>query len=240
MATCSAKLAASSHYFVKVNLKSVTKITFKKNKNLSRLPSVYNNINFTTLTDSQKIDWFIKKRIEAWLINDTRKIKTKGKSLFGLVAMVCIGVEALARFRYGDNLKSNKRFPKFLEEYVDSDFGMEIDNKFVPNPPLTGDEDLKWFYKSSRIRYSQIFYVGMRNQLMHNFAFKHSMLIEPRKSLLRWNSRNKILYVEADQLLDCFEKGIKKYSDELENSRVGDDIHTNFIEIFRSNFMREF
>ncbi len=211
----------------------------KRVEEIAKLPSTWDDIDFSTFQDNEKLYWFEERRIESWLLNDTKKIKQKADSMFGLVAMVCIGVEFLSKFRYGNgNSNSNIDFPNFLEEYIDRGFKKEINNPYKPIPPATNRE--KWFYSKPKIKYSEIFYFGMRNQLMHKFCFVHSVLIEPIPRFLMWEKKKKRLLVDSRLLEIYFENGVRKYISQVWKSSPGSPIYDSFFEMFSENFERKF
>lgn len=208
-----------------------------KRKKIDQLPSTWSDVDFSSMQDNEKLYWFESRRINAWLINDTKKIKEKGESMFGLAAMVCVGVEFLSRFRYGKD-KPNEYFPKFLEEYLDKKFKYKVKKPYNPNPPANNYE--KWFYTKPYLKYSEIFYFGLRNQLIHNFLLRHTVIIEPLSTLLKWERKKKRLLVDVRYLLISFENGINKYLKELWKSKKGEEIYENFFSVFTLNFQRKF
>ena len=140
-------------------MKSLSK---ERKKYIESLPSTYTDVDFIKdlVAIEDRAYWFQKRRIEAWLLKDTRYIVEKGESMFGLAAMIFIGVETLSCFAYGDepfNTSSpkhaSKRFPAFLEKYVDTSF----------KKVRRGTVDFHDKRNAARDpRDSQIFYRGMR------------------------------------------------------------------------------
>lgn len=208
----------------------------RKREILQEVP-IYSDIDFSKYKDNEKLFWFQEKRVIGWLLNDTRKIKEEAKSMFGLVAMVCIGVEFLSKFRYGKD-DPKVYFPLFLEEYLDYNFRKEIKNVYKPVPPPTKFE--KRFYNKQKLKYSEIFFFGMRNQLMHRFLFRHSVLIEPQLRFLTWKRKKKRLLVDSRFLLIKFENGVMKYLNQIWESRPSSILYKNFFTIFSENFERTY
>lgn len=202
---------------------------------IDKLPSTWSDVDFTGFRDNEKLYWFQRRRIEPWLLKDTKAIKEKAESMFGLLAMVSIGVEFLSRFRYGTD-NPPVYFPRFLEEYLDKKFRYEVANPYHPTAPVPGRE--RWFYAKTRVKYSEIFYFGLRNQLMHRFLLRHSVLIEPSSRFLTWERRKKRLLVDTRFLLIHFDNGVRKYMAELWKARPGTALYDNFFAAFTENFER--
>jgi len=214
------------------------KPSLKRQGEIKKVVPTWSDIDFTKWTDSDKLYWFEYWRIESWLINDTKRIKEKADSMFGLIAMVCIGVESLSRYRYGSSEKdSNKYFPLFLEEYISAGFKKEITNTYIKPTPLDFG---KWFYEKPKLKYSEIFYFGMRNQLMHQFLLRHSVLNQPQQRFLIWERKKKRLVVDSRDLLTYFENGVIKYMAEIWKSVPGATVYDNFFKIFAENFERKY
>jgi hypothetical protein len=211
--------------------------TLKRREEILKLPSTWSDVDFASYLPNEKLYWFQYRRVEPWLLNDTRQIKEKAGSMFGLIAMVCIGVEFLSKFRYG-NGNSNVIFPTFLEEYLNKDFSRTVANTYNPNPPPTRQEN--WFYSKPNLKYSEIFYFGMRNHLMHRFQLTHSVLIEPRPRFLSWERKKRRLLVDARMLLVDFENGVLKYLSDVWKSNPGDTIYNNFYNLFTENYQRTY
>lgn len=137
----------------------------KQAEKIDKFPSTWSDIDFSKLSDSEKLYWFEQRRVMPWLVGDTRRIKEKAESMFGLAAMVCIGIEFLSKFRYAKD-ESNIYFPLFLEEYIDARFKREVNQ---PYPKAQKGNRDRWFYNKQKVKYSEIFYLGIRNQLLHKF-----------------------------------------------------------------------
>lgn len=213
------------------------KPTQKRIEEISKLPSTWSDIDFSTFNDNDKLYWFENRRLIPWLLNDTKQIKEKAESMFGLAAMVCIGIEFISKFRYAQD-KPNIYFPMFVEEYVDSYFKKTISNPYSPNPPPTRYEN--WFYQKTKLKYSEIFYFGLRNQLTHNFMFRHTVLIEPIGSFLKWERKKKRLLVDSRYLHIKFDNSIRKYIEEVWKSDTSSNIYQNFFKTFVYNYERKF
>lgn len=170
-------------------------------------------------------------------MKDTKAIKEKAESMFGLIAMVCIGVEFISKFRYGKD-EPNVYFPLFLEEYLDVGFKKQITNTYNPNPTPSPYE--KWFYKKPKLKYSEIFYFGMRNQLTHRFLLRHAVLIEPMPRFLTWERAKRRLLVDSRFLHINFDNGIRKYLSQVWKSTPGNSIYQNFFLMFADNFERKY
>lgn len=203
-----------------------------RRKEILGLPSAWSDVDFASFSDSDKLYWFHYRRVEPWLLNDTKEIKEKAESMFGLIAMVCIGVEFLSKFRYGiDNPPIY--FPMFLEEYLHGGFKTDVANPYHPTPIPPRE---RWFYSKPRVKYSELFYFGMRNQLMHRFLLRHTVLIEPRDKFLTWERSRRRLLVDARFLHIHFDNGVRKYLSQLWESRPGTPLYNNFFAIFTENF----
>ncbi len=210
--------------------------TKKRKVMIDLFPSTWSDIDFSKLADNEKLYWFENRRILPWLIEDTKRIKEKAGSMFGLAVMVSVGVEFLSRFRYAKD-EPNKYFPLFLEDYLSKQFKKEIKQPY--HPAQIGSRE-KWFYKKQKVKYSEIFYFGIRNQLVHKFLLRHSVLIEPLPNLLKWERKKKRLLVDTRMLLVCFENGIHKYLTQLWHAKTNSDIYRNFFSSFSTNFERKF
>lgn len=208
----------------------------RQRKKIDNLPSTWSDVDFSNFSESEKLYWFEQRRILPWLIRDTRRIKEKAESMFGLAAMVCIGVEFLSRFCYAKD-KSNKYFPLFLEEYIDKRFRKKIKQPYTR--VHKSDRD-KWFYNKKVVKYSEIFYLGIRNQLTHKFLLRHAVLIEPLPTFLKWERKKKRLLVDTRVLLVKFENGVNKYIQELWKASSDSVIYKNFFKIFSENFEKKF
>lgn len=211
-------------------------ITKSQQEKIAKFSSTWSDIDFSKLSPEEKFYWFEEFRLKSWLVADTKRIKEKAGSMFGLVAMVSVGVELLSRFRYNKD-QPTVYFPKFLEEYVDKNFKYEVNQPYQP-PKVDPRE--KWFYDKGKLKYSEIFYFGMRNQLMHNFLFRHTVLIEPIPSFLKWERKKKRLLVDARILLVKFEDAVNKYIEELRKAKPSSDIYKNFFKQFEENYERKF
>lgn len=209
--------------------------TEQRKREIDKMPSTWNDIDFSSFQPNEKLYWFHYRRIEPWLLKDTKEIKEKAESMFGLIALVCIGVEFLSKFRYGID-QSNIYFPRFLEEYLYPKFSYEIRNPYHPSHSIPPRE--KWFYSKTKLKYSEIFYFGMRNQLMHRFLLRHAVLIQPQNSFLEWERNKKRLLVDSRFLHVYFENGVRKYLAELWRSNPGTGLYNNFLNIFTENFER--
>lgn len=210
--------------------------TKKRKELISHFPSTWSDIDFSKLSDKEKLYWFENRRILPWLIEDTKKIKEMAGSMFGLALMVSAGVEFLSRFRYEKD-KPNKYFPIFLEDYLSKQFKKEI---LQPYNPEQIENREKWFYKKQKIRYSEIFYFGIRNQLVHKFLLRHSVLIDHLPKLMKWEREKKRLIVDTRMLLICFENGVYKYLAQLWRAKKNTDIYRNFFSAFSTTFERKF
>lgn len=208
-----------------------------KRKEIEKLPSTWSDIDFSNFQNNEKLYWFQYRRIEPWLLKDTKEIKEKAESMFGLIAMVCIGVEFLSKFRYGVD-QPNIYFPLFLEEYLDKSFKKQVANTYHPNPVPSGYE--RWFYNKSNLKYSEIFYFGMRNQLTHRFLLRHAVLIEPKLRFLTWERAKRRLLVDSRFLHLKFDIGVRKYLSQLWRSTPGNPLYDNFFLMFVDNFERKF
>lgn len=204
---------------------------------IESLPPSYTQVDFKK--DLKAVEdrayWFQQKRIEGWLLKDTRYVVDKGDSIFGLAALVFIGIETLSCFVYGDEQNDtnsikhpSKRFPAFLEEYMDSSFRTvrrcTVDFK-DGRPPVKNPKD------------SIIFYRGLRNSLMHSFSFRRAELRMPMEEFKRWEPSKKILKIDARRLLIKFEDSVHRYMRALWKSKPGDYIYKNFNEMFDRNFV---
>lgn len=210
--------------------------TKKQRDKIDNFPSTWSDVDFSKLHDNEKLYWFEHRRILPWLIEDTKRIKEKASSMFGLAAMVCVGVEFLSKFRYAKD-QSNKYFPIFLEDYLDKRFKKEIKQPYHSKQIRSKE---KWFYNKQKVKYSEVFYFGVRNQLVHKFLLRHSVLIEPLSSFLKWERKKKRLLVDARMLLVCFENGVNKYLKQLWLAKKNTDIYKNFFASFSINFERKF
>lgn len=210
--------------------------TKKQREKIDHFPSTWSDVDFSKLADNEKLYWFENRRIMPWLIEDTKRIKEKAGSMFGLAAMVCVGVEFLSKFRYAKD-EPNKYFPIFLEEYLNRRFKKEIKQPYAPQKIENRE---KWFYNKKKVKYSEVFYFGIRNQLVHKFLLRHSVLIEPLTSFLKWERKKKRLLVDTRMLLVCFENGIHKYLKQLWRANKNSDIYKNFFTLFASNFEKKF
>lgn len=212
------------------------KPTRKQKERIDKLPSTWSDVDFSSFTDGEKLYWFEQRRVVPWLLGDTKRIKEKAESMFGLGAMVCIGVEFLSKFRYAKD-ESNVYFPLFLEEYIDKGFKREIKQPYSNVPK--GNRD-KWFYNKKEVKYSEIFYLGIRNQLLHKFLLRHTVLIEPLSAFLKWERKKKRLLVDTRFLLIAFENGINKYIQQLWGAKPNSDIYKNFFITFSDNFEKKY
>lgn len=212
------------------------KPTKKQMSRIDELPSTWSDVDFSKLSDSEKLYWFEHRRVMPWLVGDTRRIKEKAESMLGLGAMVCIGIEFLSKFRYAKD-ESNVYFPLFLEEYVNNRFKRKITQPYASVP--NGNRD-KWFYNKGEVKYSEIFYLGIRNQLLHKFLLRHAVLIEPLPTFLRWERKKKRLLVDTRVLLVNFENGVNKYIQQLWKATSTSDIYKNFFKMFTENFEKKY
>lgn len=212
------------------------KPTKKQREKIDEFPSTWSDVNFSTLSDSEKLYWFEHRRVMPWLVGDTRRIKEKAESMLGLGAMVCIGIEFLSKFRYAKD-ESNIYFPLFLEEYIDKRFKKKISQPY--SKVQKGNRD-KWFYNKKEVKYSEIFYLGIRNQLLHKFLLRHTVLIEPLEIFLKWERKKKRLLVDTRVLLVNFENGANKYIQQLWKAAPNSDIYKNFFTMFSENFEKKY
>lgn len=212
------------------------KLTAKQIKKIEELPSTWSDVDFSKFSDSEKLYWFENRRVIPWLIGDTRRIKEKAESMLGLGAMVCVGIEFLSKFRYAKE-ESNECFPLFLEEYIDTCFKKKIKQPYAKVPK--GNRD-KWFYNKTEVRYSEIFYLGIRNQLLHKFLLRHAVLIEPLPTFLKWERKKKRLLVDTRVLLVNFENGVNKYIQQLWKAAPSSDFYKNFFTMFTENFEKNY
>ncbi|MDP3987755.1 MAG: hypothetical protein Q8P80_01280 [Candidatus Levybacteria bacterium] len=212
------------------------KPTQKQMGKIDKFPSTWSDVDFSKLSDSEKLYWLEQRRIIPWLLGDTKRIKEVAGSMFGLAAMVCVGVEFLSKFRYAND-QSNLYFPLFLEEYIDVRFKKEIKQPYAK--VSSGDRD-KWFYNKQKVKYSEIFYFGIRNQLLHKFLLRHTVLIEPLPTFLKWERGKKRLLVDTRVLLVVFENGVYKYLQQLWKAKSNSDIYKNFFVMFTENFEKKY
>lgn len=212
------------------------KLTAKQIKKIEELPSTWSDVDFSKFSDSEKLYWFENRRVIPRLIGDTRRIKEKAESMLGLGAMVCVGIEFLSKFRYAKE-ESNECFPLFLEEYIDTRFKKKIKQPYAKVPK--GNRD-KWFYNKAEVRYSEIFYLGIRNQLLHKFLLRHAVLIEPLPTFLKWERKKKRLLVDTRVLLVNFENGVNKYIQQLWKAAPSSDFYKNFFTVFTENFEKNY
>lgn len=212
------------------------KLTKRQSEVIDGLPSTWSDIDFSRFSDSEKLYWFEHRRVTPWLVGDTRRIKEKAESMLGLGAMICIGIEFLSKFRYAKE-ESNIYFPLFLEDYVSSDFKRKISQPYSSVP--RGNRD-KWFYNKSEVKYSEVFYLGIRNQLLHKFLLRHAVLIEPQPTFLKWERKKKRLLVDTRLLLVHFENGVNKYIQQLWEASPSSDVHKNFFKMFSENFEKKY
>ena len=199
--------------------------TNKKAEQILIEPSTYSDIDFSKYKDNEKLFWFQEKRIDSWLIKDTKNIKYKAESLLGLAAMISIGVETLSQFRYGTTSNSDKFFPRFLENYIDPKFKTEVKSPFP--------ED-----KGGTTTYSKVFYFGIRNKLMHSFLFRYAVFIEPLNDSLVWETNKNRLLVDARRLLINFEDGVNKYMAEVWQAKRNSVIYKNFFKVFNLSYKK--
>lgn len=212
------------------------KPTKKQITRIDELPSTWSDVDFSKLSDSEKLYWFEHRRVSPWLVGDTRRIKEKAESMLGLGAMVCIGIEFLSKFRYAKD-ESNIYFPLFLEDYIDNGFKKKISQPYSSVPK--GNRDT-WFYNKREVKYSEIFYLGIRNQLLHKFLLRHTVLIEPLETFLKWERKKKRLLVDTRVLLVNFENGVTKYIKQLWKADSSSDIYKNFFKMFTENFEKKY
>ena len=170
------------------------------------------------------------------MIHDVKSVIHNGKSYWGLGALVTIGIDTLSKFRYGYSEKPDierNSFQKFLEVYISPKFKKTIKTPFrKPNLKGLGS----WFYKPSNLKYSEIFFFGFRNYLVHRFCFRYNFLIDPQDHFLRWKPQKLILSIDARRLLVNFEDGVRKYMRVMEKSNVGNEIYDNFFKMFSGTF----
>lgn len=170
-------------------------------------------------TEEEKISWF-EGRVNQILINPLEELRhiwqgnTNIQCLnLGVMTLLCCGIEALSTF-YLQKGESGKKFKKFSEHYMSSDF------------KKTDPEGKK---------YSSHLWDDFRCGLAHGFSIEKGGILEETDRYIRFDDE-KGLGIDLWHFFEDFKRAFKAYINDLRKAEKGSMIVTNFLARFNQIF----